>query len=175
VVNDPIVLLIQIAIVIIIAGGAVLLLLRSNSRVAHERDGILRGYPSGLYPNQEVARSESLAALAATQARLLSVYERLPTHTDLSDWLRDFLHELREVMDNAYRVATITQAYGDLPQLQRLVDDVQRIEAEVADQIAQQLLARDEHLRQSLDHQLLALRQCAHELPHTSVTRALDG
>src|SRR5262245_15141673 len=124
--RDPLVVLMQLGAVAVIAIGAVILLLRIRPRGAAAHD-IVQGYPPSLFPRQDVARSAALAALVATQARLLSVYEQAPAQSDLVVWLGPFLRELREIMDTAYRVAAITQPYGPSPQLERLVAEVQEV------------------------------------------------
>jgi hypothetical protein len=170
-IRDPLVVLMQLGAVTMIAIGAVLLLLRISARGAAAR-GIVRGYPPSLFPRQDVVRAGALAALAATQARLLSVYEQAPVQSDLGVWLGPFLRELREIMDTAYRVAAITQPYGSPPQLDRLVAEVQEVEAQIAGHAVQLLLARDGDAEQELlDGRLAALRMCASELGRVAEAR----
>lgn len=162
--RDPLVVLMQLGAVTVIAIGAVLLLLRISARGAAAH-GIVKGYPPSLFPCQNLVRSGALAALAATQTRLLSVYEQAPAQSDLAVWLGPFLRELREIMDTAYCVVVITQPYGSPPQLERLVAEVQEVEAQIAGHAVQLLLARDGDAEQELlDGRLAALRMCASEL-----------
>ena len=150
---------------IIFAVGAVLLLLRLSERAITYRSGIVEGYPPSLFPAQELTSVGALAALAATQARLLSAYEQVPPHSDLAIWLRAFLHELREIMDTAYRAAVIAHVYGRPVPLDRLVGEVAQIEAQLAGQIVERLLARDGDTHDELlDGRLATLRLCVREL-----------
>src|SRR5262245_54270850 len=107
--RDPVVVLLQLGAVTAIAVGAVLLLLRVSARTAAMHGRMVQGYPPSLFPRQELVRAGPLAALAATQARLLAIYEQAPHQSDLAVWLAPFLRELREIMDTAYRAATIGQ------------------------------------------------------------------
>jgi hypothetical protein len=129
-----------------------------------------------------VAHSPALRALAATQARLVSVYRRLPASDptipvgDLAIWLRVFLLELRQMMDTAYRVAVITDVYQQSTHLNRLVAEVQQIERQIADDLAQRLMAADGDTRNELlNRRLTALRECAHELASLEGTRTSAG
>src|SRR5262245_50961232 len=172
-IRDPLVVLLQLGAVTVIAIGAVLLLLRISVRGTAAR-GIVQGYPPSLFPRQDVARSRALAALAATQARLLAVYEQAPAQSDLAVWLGPFLRELREIMDTAYRVAAITQPYGSPPQLERLVAEVQEVEAQIAGHAVRLLLARDGDAEQELlDGRLATLRMCAQQLAHAADAQPL--
>jgi hypothetical protein len=162
--RDPITVLFQLGVVALIAIGAVLLLWRLGERRSM-RGGVVYGYPPSMFPNQELARSKPLAALAAIQARLLAVYEQAPAQSDVSVWLRPFLTELRAIMDTAYRVAAISASYGSHPQLDRLVADVQVIEAQVAEHAIKLMLASDGDVqREPLDGRLATLQMCAREL-----------
>jgi hypothetical protein len=151
--------------VCLVALGAVLLLLRFSGRAA-ARPGPLRlGYPPDLFPAQHLVRSGALASLAATQARLASIEQQLPPQSDLSIWLRAFLYELREIMDTAYRATAITEIYGRPARIERLVDEVRQIEAEIAEHVARRLLARDGDAHSELlDGRLATLRLCVREL-----------
>jgi hypothetical protein len=162
--RDPLVVLLQLGAVTLVATAAVVLLLRISMRGAAVR-GVVQGYPPSLFPRQDVVRSGALAALAATQARLLLVYGQAPAQSDLAVWLGPFLRELREIMDTAYHVAAITQPYGAPPQLERLVTEIQEVEAQIAAHAVQLLLARDGDAEQELlNGRLAALRMCAIEL-----------
>lgn len=155
--------LLGLIVVCLVAVGALLLLVRQGG--GGRSRGLLLGYPASLFPEQELTASGPLSELAATQARLALMYEQLPSHSELSIWLRAFLDELREIMDTAYRVSVITRAYGRPPQLERLIDEVQEIESQVADQVARRLLARDaDQHHEHLDGRLATLRLCASEL-----------
>ena len=157
--------LLQLGVVIVIAVGAVLLLLRFSGRAITYHSGIVQGYPPGLFPAQELTGAGALAALAETQARLLSIYEQVPAQSDLAVWLHAFLRELREIMDTAYRVAVITHVYGRPAQLDRLVEEVRQIEAQFAEHAVQRLLARDGDTQQVwLDGRMATLRMCVREL-----------
>lgn len=150
---------------IVAAVGAVLLLLRLSERAVAYRSGIVEGYPPSLFPAQDLTGAGALAALAAAQARLLAAYEQAPPRSDLAIWLRAFLHELREIMDTAYRAAVIAQIYGRSVPLDRLVGEVQQIEAQLAAQVVARLLARDADAHDELlDGRLATLRLCVREL-----------
>lgn len=147
------------------AVGAVLLLLRLSERAVAYRSGIVEGYPPSLFPAQDLTGAGALAALAAAQARLLSAYEQAPPRSDLAIWLRAFLHELREIMDTAYRAAVIAQIYGRPIPLDRLVGEVQQIEAQLAAQLVERLLAREADAHDELlEGRLATLRLCVREL-----------
>jgi len=166
-------LLLGLAGVMIVALGAVLLLLRLGSADEMKHNVLLLGYPPEHFPARDLARSAPLIALAATQARLASIYTQLPQQTDLAVWLRAFLNELREIMDTAYRVALITAVYGQPSQLDRLISEVQEIEAQVAEHVARQLLARDgDAQHELLDGRLATLRMCLRELATLTEVRA---
>lgn len=157
--------LLGLGVVLVVALGGVLLLLRSGRQPEPNRSGIVAGYPPSLYPAQDLTTRGALAALAATQARLLALYEQVPAHSDLAIWLRTFLHELREIMDTAYRVAMIGRLYGQPLQLERLVAEVQQIESTLADHVVRRLLARDGDREQELlEGRLETLRLCVREL-----------
>jgi hypothetical protein len=160
--------LLGLVIVILFAVGAVLLLLRLSERRAPRGVPAL-GYPPDRFPAQALTRGGPLAALAATQARLAALEERLPPHSDQRIWLRTFLGELREIMDTAYHVAAIAEVYGQMAQLKRLVEEVWQIEAAVAEHVTRRLLARDGdgpggHPDDLLDGRLTMLRLCVREL-----------
>ena len=79
--------------------------------------------------------------------------------------LYTFLHELRAIMDVAYRVAVVTRAYGAPAQLDRLVAEVQQIEKQLADHVVHRLLAYEADEQTALlTHRLESLRQCVYEL-----------
>lgn len=151
--------------VALVALMAVLLLIRRRPPPRARRSAVIVGYPADCYRDREAVRSAPLVALAATQARLLSMHEQIPAHTDLAIWLHAFLRELREVMDTAYRVATITAAYSLPGQLEYLIDQVQQIETQVAERVARQLLQRDGDAHDELlEGRLATLRMCLREL-----------
>jgi hypothetical protein len=163
--QNPVDHLIGLVVVIVVAVGAVLLLLRFSGRAAPQQGGRLLGYPPAIFPASHLTRGGPLAALAAIQSRLAALERQLPAQSDASIWLRAFLHELRQIMDTAYRVVVITEIYGQPAQLDRLVAEVQQIEAQVAEQIARRLLARDGDTHDELlDGRLATLRLCVREL-----------
>ncbi len=163
--RDPILTLLGLGVVLAFAVGAVVLLLRVSGRAVTQRGGFVQGYPPSQYPAQALVRTGPLAALVATQARLLSLYEHVPPHSELAVWLRPFLVELRAIMDTAYRVTVITQIYDRPAPLDRLVAEVQQIESQLADHAVQQLLARDGDAQQELlDGRMETLRLCVREL-----------
>ncbi len=94
--RDPILTLLGLGVVLVFAVGAVVLLLRVSGRAITQRGGFVQGYPPSQYPAQALTRAGPLAALVATQARLLSLYEHVPPHSELAIWLRPFLVELRD-------------------------------------------------------------------------------
>ena len=162
--------LIGLGAVALVALGAVLLLLRLSGRAEPGRGRLLLGYPPELFPAQHLTRGGALAALVNTQARLASIERQLPSHSDISIWLRAFLYELRAIMDTAYRVTAITEIYGRPAQLDRLVTEVQQIEAEIAEHVARRLLARDGDAQaELLDGRLATLRMCVRELAGVAV------
>jgi hypothetical protein len=171
--HTPIDRLIGLGAVCLVAVGAMLLLLRFSARGASRRGPQLLGYPPDLFPAQHLTRGGALAALAATQARLASIERQIQPQSDLSIWLRAFLHELREIMDTAYRVTVITEIYGRPAQIERLVAEVQQIEAEIAEHVARRLLARDGDAHDELlDGRLATLRLCVRELASASEATA---
>ena len=156
--------------VCLVALGAVLLLLRFSGRAGPGRGRLLLGYPPDLFPAQHLTRGGTLAALAATQSRLTSIERQVPPQSDLSIWLCAFLDELRAIMDTAYRVTVITEIYGQPAQLDRLVAEVQQIEAEIAEHVTRRLLARDGDAQaELLDGRLATLRMCVRELAGVAV------
>src|SRR5688500_3869921 len=93
--RDPVMVLLQLGAVAVIAVGAVLFLMRFSGRATVNRARMIQGFPPSLFPAQDLTSSGPLAALAITQARLLALYEQVPTQSDLSVWLHTFLRELR--------------------------------------------------------------------------------
>jgi len=161
--------LLSLGAVCLVALGAVLLLLRFRGRPGPGRARLL-GYPPELFPARHLTRGGALAALAATQSRLASIERQMPPQSDLSIWLCAFLAELRAIMDTAYRVTVITEIYGRPAQLDRLVAEVQQIEAEIAEHVARRLLARDGDAQaELLDGRLATLRMCVRELAGVAV------
>lgn len=158
-------LLVKLGLVIVVAVGAVLLLLQPRVNPDVRGQELVLGYPADLFPARGLTRTPPLVALAATQARLVSIYRQLPADSDLAIWLRAFLNELREIMDTAYRVTVITEVYGQPAQIERLIAEVEQIEQEVATHVAHRLLARDgDAQHELLDGRLAALRMCVREL-----------
>ena len=157
--------LLGLVVVTVVALGAVALLLRSGARGVADHGGTVLGYPPELFPDREVVRGSPLSALAATQARLVSIYTHIPAHGDSAVWLNAFLRELREIMNTAYRVAVIAQVYNRPAALERLVAEVRHVEQEIAEQIAQRLLLQDGDAHDELlAGRLATLRLCAREL-----------
>src|SRR3712207_1775769 len=110
--------------VILMALFAVALMLRGDGRNRKRESPIVVGYPADLYPARSLVSVGPLAALVATQARLVAIYHQLPIASDSAVWLRTFLVELRQIMDTAYRVALVTRVYGQTTPLDLLVDEV---------------------------------------------------
>jgi hypothetical protein len=151
--------------VCVVALGAVVFLLRFSGRAGPAHGQLLLGYPPELFPAQHLTRGGALAALVATQSRLALIKRQVPPQSDLSIWLAAFLHELRAIMDTAYRVTVITEVYGRPAQLDRLVAEVQQIETEIVEHVARRLLARDGDAQaELLDGRLATLRMCVREL-----------
>lgn len=154
-----------LAIVIVVSVGAVLLLLRLSDRSSARRGALVRGYPPDLFPAQDVTSSGALQELAIIQARLLSVAEQLPPHSDMGIWLHAFLRELRQIMDTAYRVAVISRLYGQPARIGQLVEEVRQIEQEVVAHVVQRLLdGESDAQNELLEGRLAALRLCVREL-----------
>lgn len=163
--TDDVKQLIGLGVVVLATLGGLWLLLRLPAGRSRPSGGLVLGYPPDLFPARELTRSPALLALAATQSRLLSIYRQMPAHSELAVWVRTFLNELREIMDTAYRVALVTEVYGQPALLDRLIVEVEQIETQVAEQVAQRLLARDGDAQQELlDGRLAALRMCMREL-----------
>ncbi len=157
--------LIRLGIVILVAVGAVLFLLRLSDRGRAQRDAWLIGYPPDIFPAQALAHSGPLAALAATQSRLVSIYRQMPAQSELTIWLSAFLWELRAIMDTAYRVALVTQVYDQTAHLAQLVAEVEAIEVQIADHVTRQLLAQANDIGcESLEGHLATLRLCVREV-----------
>jgi len=156
--------LLGLAIIVVVALAGVALLLRGG-RGAGDHDPLLPGYPPARFPARHLTATDPLAALAATQARLLTMCRHMRTESDAAIWLRTFLHELREIMNTAYRVAVITEGYGRQAALDRLVAEVEQIERDIAEQISRRLLQRDEDAHaELLAGRLATLELCAREL-----------
>jgi hypothetical protein len=162
--------LLALGLVIAIAAGAVALALWLNRRRTPQHEGLVLGYPPDLFPARDAAGGSALRALAAVQQRLVAVYRRLPAGDaavpvgDAALWLRVFLLELRRLMDGAYRAAVITAAYGPTDHLDRLVAEVEAIEAQIVDDLTRQLLGGAGAGRTDrLNRRLAALRECAGE------------
>lgn len=163
--SDDVKQLIGLSVVVLMTLGVLWLLLRLPNGRSRPSGGLVLGYPPDLFPARQLTRSPALLALAATQRRLLSIYQQTPAHSDLAVWVRAFLNELREIMDTAYRVALVTEVYGQPALLDRLIVEVEQIETQVVEQVAQRLLARDGDAQQELlDGRLAALRMCMREL-----------
>lgn len=157
--------LLNLAGVAAIAVGAVAVLWRVSQPHTTRHTEFVLGYPADLFPAHDVVNHPALQALAATQARLLSIYSGLSPASDTARLLHSFLNELRALMDLAYRTALVTRAYGQSTQLDKLVVEVQQIEKELADYVIERLLAYEGDGQMALlTSRLEALRACAHEL-----------
>jgi hypothetical protein len=162
---EPMTTLINLGGIAAIALGAVALLWRVSGQERPQRGAIVQGYPPDLFPAHDVVQSSALSTLAATQSRLLSLYAETPVSSDSARLLHTFLHELRGIMDLAYRVALATRAYGPTPQLERLVSEVQEIEAQLVDHVIHRMLAYEADQQAALlTARLESLRQCVDEL-----------
>ncbi len=171
--RDPIVTLIGLVVVILIASAIVIMMLRiGNGRP--RRNEIALGYPPNLFPEQELTRVGSLKALAAVQARLLSVHAQLPRYSELAVWIWAFLRELRPIMDSAYKAASVARLYSQTAPLDGLVREVETIEQEIAERVVKRLLSTEADVGDdSLDAHLAVLRRYAHELTDGAVGRAV--
>lgn len=162
--RDPILTLIGLAAVALFAGVAVWMLLRVSDRGARQ-DALEVGYPADRFPRRDLVATAQLAALAAVQSRLLSVYDQLPARGEAAVWLRAFLAELRALMDSAYRVAAVSTIYGDTALLDRVVAEVQQTEAQIAAEAMRHLLRQGGDFDEApLDERLAVLRRFAQEL-----------
>ena len=132
------------------SAGAVAVLWRHGKRRNDRQDTMVLGYPPDRFPAHEVVHHAALQTLAAAQARLLGVYDGLPTGSDSAKRMHVFLLELRRIMDVAYEVALITRAYGQLSQLDTLVSEVQQIEAQLTQQVIHRLLAHEADAQEEL-------------------------
>lgn len=169
---NPLEHLLHLGIVVVVAVGGILFLLRMSGGRAGQKDAMVVGYPPDLFPEQHVLREGALVALATTQSRLVSIYRQLPVQSELAIWLRTFLLELREIMDAAYRAVVIMQVYGQPAHLERVVEEVQHIEMQVAEHVSRHLLAHDADAHNELlNGRLAALRLCVQELSVLSTTR----
>lgn len=152
----------------LVAVASVMLLLRVSARGDRLRPEMVLGYPSAFFPAQGLTHHGPLAALAATQARLLSMYRQMPPASKSAIWLHTFLCELREIMDTTYCAALVTEVYGQSPVFDWLVVELQRVEEEIASQIARRLLLSEgDAQREFLTGRLATLRMCARELAST--------
>jgi hypothetical protein len=158
--------------VAVIAVGAVALLWRVSQPHTARHAEFTLGYPADQFPAHDVVAHPALHALAAAQARLLSLYAGLSPASDTAKLLHSFLHELRAIMDLAYHAALVTRAYGSPAQLDRLVSEVQQIEKELADYVIERLLAYEADSQTTLlTSRLDALRACARELMPAAESR----
>lgn len=161
----PIARLLGLGLVLLVAISAVLLLLRQGSRAQPDASIALIGYPPERYPATHLTRTGALADLASTQARLAAITLQLSFQSELAIWMRSLLGELRQILDTAYRVAVITELYGQPPQIERLAAQVQQIESQVAAHVTERLLAQDADAQaELLEARLAALRMYAREL-----------
>lgn len=162
--RDPILSLVGLVIVILVAVAVVVLMLRINTGRSQPRELTL-GYPPDLFPKQDLTRSGPLKALAAVQARLLSVHAQLPRHSELAIWIWSFLRELRPIMDSAYKAASVAKLYSQQSPLDNLVREVEAIEKEIAERVVKRLLSSEADVDEdSLDAHLAVLRRYAREI-----------
>lgn len=169
--RDPITTLIGLAVVILIGLGVVVFMLRIGGG-RPRRQELLLGYPPDLFPAQELTRGGSLKALAAVQARLLSVHAQLPRQSELAVWIWSFLRELRPIMDSAYKAASVAKLYSQSSPLDSLVREVESIEKEIAERVVKRLLSTEAAVDDDgLDVHLAVLRRYAHELTEGAVSR----
>jgi hypothetical protein len=162
--RDPLLTLLGLLAVTIFASGALVLLLRVG-RSPVRADEIAKGYPPERFPRRDLIALPPLAALAASQARLLAVHAQLPARGEAAVWLRAYLVELRAIMDTAYRVAGIGALYADLALLERVAAEVSETERVVAREAMQHLLRADDDFDPvSLDGRLAVLRRFAQQL-----------
>jgi hypothetical protein len=163
--HDTLSILLGLIVTAFVSGVGVVLLLRIGKPQLKPSLELVRGYPVEHFPDQQAVRSEPLLALVATQTRLLSVYAQLPRQSDLAVWVHAFLLELRQIMDSAYRVAGVAMLYDKIGQLDTVVREVQRIEAQLAEAAMQHLLdAQSDVDTERFETRLAVLRRCVKEL-----------
>lgn len=147
---DPISTIMNLVSVAAIAIGAILLIWRTSTRQSPTQTDIVLGYPPDQFPAHDIIQQDALQALAASQSRLLAVYDGLPQGSDSAQRLRAFLIELRSIMDVAYHVAVITRAYGPSSHLMRLATEVQQIEMQLSQQMIHRLLSYEADAQEEL-------------------------
>lgn len=161
--STPLEKVLGLGLVAAVAFGALWLLLRTGERRSRALGAM--GYPPSRFPARHLTQVGPLAALALTEARLALLHAQLPTHSDLAPWLAAFLAELRQLMEMAYRVQVITEVYGPPAHLERIVTEVQGLEQQIAQDVAQHLLTHEGNAQQELlDDRLATLHLCGQEL-----------
>lgn len=161
--RDPILTLSGLGLVALVAMGVVALMLRLLDH--NSNSSTIEGYPPHLFSRQDLTRAGPLADLAATQRRLLKVYQQLPPRSEAAVWLAAFLGELRATMDSAYRVASVTAIYDNETPLARLVSEVRQFEHQLVDRVVQQMLSSGKDFdSEQLDARLATLRRYTQEM-----------
>lgn len=161
--RDSTLTLIGLGVVALVAIGIVAFMLRMLD--GRGTSSAIEGYPPHLFPRQDLTRTGPLADLAATQRRLLEVYQQLTPRSEAAVWLAAFLGELRAMMDSAYRVASVTALYGDDSPLARVTTEVRQFERQLVDRVVQQMLHTGEGFdSEQLDMRLATLRRFTQEM-----------
>ncbi|HEX8682161.1 MAG TPA: hypothetical protein VF707_07605 [Ardenticatenaceae bacterium] len=167
--------LLGLGVVAVLALGAVSFLLWITGEPRRRHGALVLGYPPDLFPARHLTQSGMLLALAAVQARLVSIYRQIPAESETGLWLEAFLKELREIMNTAYRVVVVTEIYGRPTALESLVAEVEQLERQVVEHITQRLLARDGDAQEELlDARLEMLRVYMQELARLSASEGID-
>lgn len=163
--RDPLLTLAGLALVAAFAGACVWLLLRQGPAAGRRHPPFVLGYPPEQFPRRALAALPPLAALAASQARLIEVYAQLPPRGEAAVWLGAYLAELRGIMDTAYRAAGIAALYDDTALLDRVAAAVAESERAIAHQAMQHVLRGESDFDEAaLEGRLAVLRRFAHEL-----------
>src|SRR5512145_1150717 len=102
--DNPIPMIMNLGAVAAFALGAILLIWRTSARRTPTRSDVVLGYPPDQFPAHDIVNQDALRALAATQSRLLAIFDGLPQGSDSAIRLHAFLIELRAIMDVAYQV-----------------------------------------------------------------------
>jgi hypothetical protein len=170
--DNPIPMIMNLAAVAAFALGAILLIWRTSARRPPTRSDVVLGYPPDQFPAHDVVNQDALRTLAATQSRLLAIYDGLPQGSDSARRLHAFLIELRAIMDVAYQVALITRAYGPSPQLTRIATEVQQIETQLTQQMIHRLLSYEADVQEELlSARFASLRELVREITPGAETR----
>ncbi|NJM07580.1 hypothetical protein HC891_17430 [Candidatus Gracilibacteria bacterium] len=163
--HDSLSILFGLIVTALVSGMGVVVLLRIGPPQAKPTLDVVRGFPPERFPDRQLVQIAPLSALVATQARLISMYAQLPHESELAVWVRAFLLELRQIMDSAYRVASVAVLYDQTTQLDSVVSEVQRIEAQLAETAMQRMLnAQSDIDTERFETRLAVLRRCVKEL-----------